>query len=53
MKSDIMNLQEPSNQQNWKQKFSSIKSNKKNLENKINNLKLNKSNIDDSNENSS
>jgi len=51
MESDIMNLQEPSNKKNWKQKFSSIKSNKKNLENKIKNLKLNKSNIDDSNEN--
>ena len=51
MESDIMNLQEPSNKKNWKQKFSSIKSNKKNLENKIKNLKLNESNVDDSNEN--
>lgn len=41
MKTDIMSLQDSSNQQSWKSKYSSIKSQKEKLEYKVKNIKSN------------
>ena len=41
MKTDIMSLQDSSNQQSWKSKYSSIKSQKEKLEDKVKNIKSN------------
>ena len=41
MKTDIMSLQDSSNQQSWKSKYSSVKSQKEKLEYKVKNIKSN------------